>query len=500
MSSRLNIIIFSKNRPCQLDALLRSIQKHIKIPFSISVLCKVEAPFVEGYRILSQRPQGKSVNWCYENDFSSQTKKLVAQCDPGSFVMFLVDDIIFKKSLRNDKTFKQFGCDKGVATLSLRLGKDITADAKKAGKKIPGTRWDPKAVGIKGWNYPMSVDGNIFRAKDLQGYVHGLTFHNPNSFESAMSVNPLKGDMMCYPSSRLVNLAINKVQTEVLKNACGDIDQWFLNEQWRKGFQIKLEPIEKLKHTERHVIIDSLAFEKQFGEPPEHVPLELLDRYTVKGTIRVIDNYRYGVSSKPQVFRTEQVEEYIKLVQARQGNYYKRADSRLYEALSTYSIKGKSVGVVGSMKPWYETVCLCYGAVPITVEYNTIVNEANRWKVMTVDEYRKNPVEFDAVISISSLEHDGLGRYGDPLNPEGDLDAMHDLKSMVVKNGLLFLSVPVGLDTLVWNSHRVYGAIRLPMLMKGWKVLAYYGYCKRDLKKDCGRKANHQPVFVLQNI
>jgi len=27
---------------------------------------------------------------------------------------------------------------------------------------------------------------------------------------------------------------------------------------------------------------------------------------------------------------------------------------------------------------------------------------------------------FDMVFSFSSIEHDGLGRYGDPLNPNGD--------------------------------------------------------------------------------
>lgn len=38
--------------------------------------------------------------------------------------------------------------------------------------------------------------------------------------------------------------------------------------------------------------------------------------------------------------------------------------------------------------------------------------------------YAKGEASFDAIVSFSGLEHDGLGRYGDPLNPYGDLSAM----------------------------------------------------------------------------
>jgi hypothetical protein len=38
---------------------------------------------------------------------------------------------------------------------------------------------------------------------------------------------------------------------------------------------------------------------------------------------------------------------------------------------------------------------------------------------------------FDVVLSISSFEHDGLGRYGDPLNPDGDLAAMRSTRRLL---------------------------------------------------------------------
>lgn len=55
-----------------------------------------------------------------------------------------------------------------------------------------------------------------------------------------------------------------------------------------------------------------------------------------------------------------------------------------------------------------------------------------------------NKTHFEAVISLSSFDHDGLGRYGDPINPDGDLEAMKTVRSVLNEQGLLFLTVPIG--------------------------------------------------------
>jgi SAM-dependent methyltransferase len=50
----------------------------------------------------------------------------------------------------------------------------------------------------------------------------------------------------------------------------------------------------------------------------------------------------------------------------------------------------------------------------------------------------------------------GLGRYGDPLDPEGDLKAINELKRVVVPGGSLLFVVPVGRAVIQFNAHRVY--------------------------------------------
>ena len=59
----------------------------------------------------------------------------------------------------------------------------------------------------------------------------------------------------------------------------------------------------------------------------------------------------------------------------------------------------------------------------------------------------------------------------DPINPDADLAAMSKATTYLKQGGLLFLAVPVGRDGLYWNSGRVYGKARLPLLMEQWDLL-----------------------------
>ncbi len=54
------------------------------------------------------------------------------------------------------------------------------------------------------------------------------------------------------------------------------------------------------------------------------------------------------------------------------------------------------------------------------------------------------------------IEHIGLGRYGDILDPTGDLKAIHNLTSYVQPGGKLLFVVPVGQPAVWFNAHRVY--------------------------------------------
>lgn len=234
--------------------------------------------------------------------------------------------------------------------------------------------------------------------------------------------------------------------------------------------------------------------------PPVEIPTHLYNLYTLNGAMGVTSWYRDDsyTSDNPLMYLKEQIDANIELVAQKKVNYYGATDTWLYMAIEKYlpQMQGKEVGIIGSTVPWYESIAVYYGLHPTTIEYNKIISQDPRVKVMTVYEYENNPITFDILFSISSYEHDGLGRYGDPLDPIGDFKAMQKARNMLRDGGLLFLAVPVGQDHIFWNVHRVYGKIRFPLLIEGWELVDSFGFNPSDFEKH--ERGGHQPIFVLR--
>jgi SAM-dependent methyltransferase len=66
----------------------------------------------------------------------------------------------------------------------------------------------------------------------------------------------------------------------------------------------------------------------------------------------------------------------------------------------------------------------------------------------------------DSIQSLSCLhtiEHVGLGRYGDPIDPEGDIKACAELARVLKPGGRLLFVTPVGKEAIIqFNAHRIY--------------------------------------------
>lgn len=80
------------------------------------------------------------------------------------------------------------------------------------------------------------------------------------------------------------------------------------------------------------------------------------------------------------------------------------------------------------------------------------------------------PESFDLMINCSTLEHIGLGRYGDQVHEEGDLRAMQRLNRFLRATGFMLLTIPVGKDANFPQLHRVYGRRRLPAVLEGYRI------------------------------
>lgn len=67
--------------------------------------------------------------------------------------------------------------------------------------------------------------------------------------------------------------------------------------------------------------------------------------------------------------------------------------------------------------------------------------------------------ENNSIKSLSCMhvvEHIGLGRYGDEMDPDGDLKAVAELKRVLAPGGSLLFVVPVGNPRIMFNAHRIY--------------------------------------------
>ena len=95
----------------------------------------------------------------------------------------------------------------------------------------------------------------------------------------------------------------------------------------------------------------------------------------------------------------------------------------------------------------------------------------------------KMPFEDDSIETLSSLcvvEHIGLGRYGDALDPFGSEKAIVELKRVLKVGGILILSVPVNTENIIYfNAHRAFTRDYILSLFNDFELLEekyQYGY------------------------
>ena len=139
-------------------------------------------------------------------------------------------------------------------------------------------------------------------------------------------------------------------------------------------------------------------------------------------------------------------------------------------------MKHSKVGVVSSISPWVEHVLRSHGASHvITIDYNEpIVCSGIEWiESKSVPSFGDEVGTYDLLVSFSGIEHSGLGRYGDPINPNGDLEAMQQIHRALVPGGYLLLAIPTGDNDYIegGNAHRIYGPDRMAQMLEHFEFI-----------------------------
>ncbi len=82
----------------------------------------------------------------------------------------------------------------------------------------------------------------------------------------------------------------------------------------------------------------------------------------------------------------------------------------------------------------------------------------------------------DSISSLHVIEHLGLGRYGDHIDPQAHIKGLKNITKALKTNGLFYLSIPIGNQRIEFNAHRVFSTSYIIELLKPYYQLEIFGY------------------------
>ena len=139
---------------------------------------------------------------------------------------------------------------------------------------------------------------------------------------------------------------------------------------------------------------------------------------------------------------------------------------------------GSSVSFVGMLTAFTNVHFIDLRPLPVEVDGLTSVNG-------TILGLPFGDASISSLSCLHVLEHIGLGRYGDPLDPHGSIKAAAELQRVVAPSGDLYVSVPVGVRRTQFNAHRIFAPDDVPNL---FSELTLVGFAIAD---DAGQFHGH---------
>lgn len=264
--------------------------------------------------------------------------------------------------------------------------------------------------------------------------------------------------------------------------------------------------------------------------PPINLPSDLWRAYTLDNRAKFLHQY-YSQQQNGKEDVEVWSESYLDLFLTTENTcgLYRQPHCAWAMERFKHFIENKVGLVLGTQYPWAEAALLNTGAKHvITMEYAPIWAESERLTAITpsalAQQYlqgiRKHSFhtnwilglnsifsillgsfeQVDFIFSFSSIEHDGLGRYGDPLSPSADLESIARMHCLLKDNGIFFLAVPVGEDAVVWNAHRIYGKYRLSLALANWEIVDVIGMRWAINDRNHTFDSENQPIWVLRKI
>jgi hypothetical protein len=255
----LDVMIYSLNRACQLQALLETWQRFVTGPPPKVLYCYTEPDFRRGYELC--RGRFPWVRWVPQVHFRTDVlEQMLASRRP--YAMFMVDDMLVRRPIRlNAATVSPMEEDEEIACVSLRLSPKISycysleRDAPPPAFETRGEWLVWKWPNLPGdWGYPMSLDAHIFRREEMLDRLDRLVWSNPNTQEASLAAAPLsRNKMACRPEHAVINIPANLVQSTFSNRTCRGPSAEDLNTAYLAGRAIDVDPLIQLETSSCHV-------------------------------------------------------------------------------------------------------------------------------------------------------------------------------------------------------------------------------------------------------
>jgi hypothetical protein len=78
-----------------------------------------------------------------------------------------------------------------------------------------------------------------------------------------------------------------------------------------------------------------------------------------------------------------------------------------------------------------------------------------------------------SISSLHAIEHFGLGRYGDPIDPLGYEKAILEIQRVTKKKGNIYFGTPIGRERVEFNAHRVFSPETIVSLFAQCELVSF---------------------------
>jgi hypothetical protein len=275
-----DLIIFSYNRPLQLEALLYSTKKRIKHIHNIHVLYREKgAAFIDAYQpIIDEYPEIYfHKQELPPSDFKPMLTDIINNSE-ATYICFAVDDILITEDI--DMHLCTQALDKTNAYgFYLRLGTNITYSYNyNISLDVPTLTPvddDIYMFNFKGnksyWAYPNTVDMTIYKKELLQHVFASLPFSSPNTLEGNWHrIAELDTTGLCFSHSKMINTPLNIVQEDWYNKNESSYTAEALLDIWQQGLRIDIEDIHKLNNNSAHISYIPIFIRRFHGEKSMH--------------------------------------------------------------------------------------------------------------------------------------------------------------------------------------------------------------------------------------